>query len=174
MSSGRSRSGGYIRVESVLGHGTVFAVYLPRAEGAEPAGAGRRARLADIPRVRETVLLVEDNADVRDLAHEILRALGYTVLSAADGASALSAAEEHPGSVHLLIADVIMPRMSGRDIADRLRTRYAGLRVLYISGYMSDALDPEELRRPGTALLDKPFTPEMLGLKVREVLDGAA
>jgi CheY-like chemotaxis protein len=126
---------------------------------------------ATVPRGDETVLLVEDEPEVRDLAREILEASGYTVLQACDPQDALLIAERHGGPIHLLLTDVIMPRQSGRALAERLRPLRPELQVLFMSGYTNEAIVRHGVLEPGTLFIQKPFTPEGLGRKVREALD---
>ena len=164
---------GSIRVNSRLGEGTTFTVYLPRAEGEAVVRFEQPGPVTEIPGGKETVLLVEDDASVRQLAQDLLESYGYRVLSASDGPRALAIAEERAEPIHLLVTDVIMPEMSGPDLAQRLLTVRPGMRVLYISGYADEALGPHEIPRPGTALLDKPFTLEAFLRKVRQILDPA-
>ncbi|OGK89213.1 MAG: hypothetical protein A2X52_09215 [Candidatus Rokubacteria bacterium GWC2_70_16] len=161
---------GYIEIESAPGRGATFRVYLPRteapAEPLEPDAGGRSAAGGS-----ETILLVEDEAEVRQIAHEILTALGYRVLEAGRPAEAVGVLAAHPGPIHLLLTDVVMPEMSGPQLAARLTVERPGLRVLFVSGYTADALGPRGALAPGVALLQKPFTAEALAAKVREVLD---
>ena len=117
-----------------------------------------------------TVLLVEDEEMVRVLARRVLTESGYTVLEAAGGAEAVELAAEHPGPVDLLLTDVVMPGMSGRELADRLRPLRPEMRVLYTSGYTDDAIVRRGISASGTAFVAKPFTPDSLARKVREVL----
>jgi CheY-like chemotaxis protein len=152
------------------GRGTTVTVYLPRAAGPvpQPDQPGRRAAA---PRGTETVLLVEDEPGVRALAAQALRNAGYTVLEAADGAAAVRAADGHPGPVHLLVTDVVMPGDNGRAVADRLRQSRPGLRVLYVSGYTDDTVVHHGVQQAGVEFLQKPFTPSVLAQRVRAVLD---
>ena len=164
------QSGGDIQLESEVGRGTRFKIYLPRVvEPAAPEEA--RPVPATVPRGDETVLLVEDEPEVRDLAREILEASGYTVLQACDPQDALLIAERHGGPIHLLLTDVIMPRQSGRALAERLRPLRPELQVLFMSGYTNEAIVRHGVLEPGTLFIQKPFTPEGLGRKVREALD---
>jgi PAS domain S-box-containing protein len=165
------QSGGFIWVYSELGQGTTFKVYLPRVDEAvsESAAPAPPQSLHG----SETVLIAEDAAPVRSVAREVLRRHGYRVLAAADGPSALELAAAHPGPIDLLITDVIMPEMSGRQLADRLRDLRTTLRVLFVSGYTDDAIVRHGILEPGIAFLQKPFSPESLARKVREVLDAA-
>jgi CheY-like chemotaxis protein len=119
----------------------------------------------------ETVLLAEDAGPLRAVARQILKRHGYTVLEAPDGRSALDEAAGHDGPIHLLITDVIMPEMSGRQLAERLKERRPELKVLFVSGYTDDAIIRHGTLEPGIAFLQKPFSPESLARKVRGVLD---
>ena len=164
------QSGGHVVVYSELGHGSSFKVYLPRVEGA--GEAGERTSVAAPPvRGSETVLVVEDEPELRTLAREILGAWGYTVLDSGDPAEALRLAARHEGSIHLLVTDVVMPGMSGREVADRLLHTRPDLKVLFMSGYTDSAIVHHGVLDPGTPFLHKPFTPDALARKVRDVLD---
>jgi CheY-like chemotaxis protein len=165
------QSGGYIWVYSEPGHGTVFKVYLPPSDVAasavrpvEPASESEKHR------GWETVLLVEDEDAVRALAREVLRRQGYVVLEARHGLDALRVAERHQDPIHLLVTDVVMPHMSGRDLARRLADARPNMKLLFISGYTDHAVVHRDLT-PGSAFLQKPFTPENFAQKVRSVLD---
>ena len=164
------QSGGSIWVYSEPGHGTTFKIYLPRCE--EPL----EDRAAPPP-VREsapgteTVLLVEDEPEVRRLVEKLLRLKGYRVLSAASPAEALAISKRHEAAVELLLTDVIMPGMNGRELSRVLAASRPRMKVLYMSGYTDAAMSQQGILPPGTAFLSKPFTPEALGRKVREVLD---
>jgi PAS domain S-box-containing protein len=165
------QSGGYIWVYSELGRGTVFKVYLPPSRTrALPKGD---ARSSDTAQGWETVLLVEDEDAVRALAREVLRRHGYVVLEARHGVDALRVAERHSDAIHLMVTDVVMPHMSGREAAERLSTVRPTMKVLFMSGYTDHALINRELL-PGSAFLQKPFTPEVFARKVRDVLDSSA
>jgi two-component system, cell cycle sensor histidine kinase and response regulator CckA len=166
-----TQSGGRIRVESAPGKGTTFRVYLPRAEQELPGAAGR-PRLFVMPgRGTETVLLVEDEEAVRSLTSEILRMNGYRVLEAGDGEEALLLSGRHEGPIALLLTDVVMPRLSGFDLAGRLRALRPGLKVLYMSGHTDIADIPPEGPASGAAYIQKPFSPAVLARTVRELLD---
>jgi PAS domain S-box-containing protein len=164
------QSGGYIWVYSELDHGTTFKVYLPRVEA--PAEAVREpVGTTGTPVGTETLLLAEDDEMLRPLARQLLAKLGYRVLEASDSAAALAAARAHPGEIHLLISDVVMPGESGVQLAHQLMAERPRLRVLYISGYTDEAVVRHGLLAPGLNFLQKPFTPDVLARKVRAVLD---
>ena len=154
-------------VDSRPGGGTAFRVYLPLADAR--ANDDDAARVA-LKRGSETVLVVEDDAIVRTLAVRVLRDCGYQVLEAADGAHALRLNDTEKGDIHLLVTDVIMPGLSGKDLAYEIRRRRPQTRVLFVSGYI-DAIVGLDPYRSSAPLLEKPFTPEMLSTKVRAVLD---
>jgi signal transduction histidine kinase/DNA-binding response OmpR family regulator len=164
------QSGGYISVESAPGRGSTFAIYLPRVE--TPAGDGRPGGAAgDLAGGSETILLVEDERTLRDLAREILLEHGYRVLEAQHGPEALGVAEQHKRRIDLLVTDVVMPHMSGRELAERLAETHPAMKVLYMSGYTDDAIVHHGVLRPGTAFVQKPFSPDGLTRKIRQVLD---
>jgi signal transduction histidine kinase/CheY-like chemotaxis protein/HAMP domain-containing protein len=164
------QSGGYIEVDSVPSQGTTFRIYLPRLD-AEVAPVDRIGRPAVPAGGTETILLVEDEEGVRELARDILRASGYTVLEARNGTEALLLCERHQGPLDMLLTDVVMPRMSGRELAERLAPLRPDVCVLYMSGYTDDAVIRHGVLGAGTAFLQKPFTPAALVLRVRETLD---
>jgi len=161
--------GGSIRVRSVVGDGTTFEIYLPQVEA--PIEAGDPDEAESRPAGRETILLVEDEDDVRSLAREVLERHGYTVLEAGDGIQALRSCETEGDRIDLILTDVVMPRMSGRELVDRVRTARPAMRVLYMSGYTEDAIVRHGVRDASTLLLGKPFAPGDLVGKVREALD---
>jgi PAS domain S-box-containing protein len=157
------QAGGHVRVRSAPGAGTRFTVWLPRDRGEpEPERAPAPAAAAG---GRETILLAEDDPQVRAIAARILSDRGYRVLPAADGLEALRTADAHAGPIALLATDVVMPGLGGRGLAETLRSRRPSLAVLFLSGY------PEGGVEPGAAFLPKPFTPEQLAATVRQVLD---
>ncbi|MBI4589551.1 MAG: GAF domain-containing protein [Candidatus Rokubacteria bacterium] len=164
------QSGGYIWVYSEPGRGSTFKIYLPRieqpAETVEPD-----PRPAGPFQGSETILLVEDESELRELACEILGGTGYTVLAATDGVEALRVSQAHPGPIHLLVTDVVMPKMSGRELADRLAPIRPAIKTLYMSGYTDDAIVHHGVLDPGVFLIEKPFTPDALLGRIREVLD---
>jgi two-component system, cell cycle sensor histidine kinase and response regulator CckA len=164
------QSGGSVVVDSAPGRGATFHVYLPRVAEAPEVAASARAVVAPA-RGSETVLVAEDEQLVRLLVRKILQQAGYTVLVATGGAEALQLATQHAGPIDLLLTDVVMPEMSGRELMRQLAERRPATRVLYMSGYSDDAVAQHGVLDPGTALIQKPFTPEALARKVREVLD---
>nr|MDQ3820698.1 ATP-binding protein [Acidobacteriota bacterium] len=163
------QSGGNIWVYSEPEHGTTFKVYLPvveeEGETVEPGIAA-----PEITQGTETILLVEDEEAVRVLLQDILEAEGYTVMVANSGGEALQVCAQHEGQIHLLMTDVVMPLMSGRQLVERLTERCAHVKVLYMSGYTDDAIVRHGVLEPGVAFLQKPFTPDAVLRKVREVL----
>jgi len=165
-----TQSGGAIRVDSEPGQGAVFTIDLPRVDA--PADLRGDPGIPEAaPHGSETVLLVEDEPEVRGLARDILHQQGYTVLEAADGDEALRIGREHGGPIHLLVTDVVMPQMGGRELADHLKAGRRETKVLYVSGYTDDAILHQGVSETGTAFLPKPFTAAELAHKVREVLD---
>lgn len=164
------QSGGHVTVYSEVGHGTTFKVYLPRVEQRAPSGKSFPG-VAVMPRGNETVLLVEDEDSVRALARHVLQACGYTVVEAQDGAEAVRMAGQHRGRIHLLVSDVVLPRVGGRAAAERLTAMRPEMKVLFLSGYTDDAVVRHGILEAQVAFLHKPFTPASLAAKVREVLD---
>ncbi len=164
------QSGGAIWVYSELGRGTTFKVYLPQVAGVpEPARVPTPA--GPLPPGRETVLLVEDEANVRKLARELLERQGYTVLEAQDGAHAIQLSIEHAGGIDLLLTDVIMPGINGRELADKVTLFRPGVSVLFMSGYTEHTIGHNGVLEEGASFLPKPFTFEALSRKVRQVLE---
>ena len=163
------QAGGAIHCDSELGQGTEFRIYLPAVETSTTVFEA--AMTQAILRGRETVLLVEDEQAVRQLAKLILEMQGYEVIDAANGAEAIQAARVHDGPIDLLLSDVVMPDLAGSDLADQIRLVRKDLRVLYMSGYTDDAIIRKGVAAATDAFLQKPFTPSSLTQKVREVLD---
>jgi two-component system cell cycle sensor histidine kinase/response regulator CckA len=166
------QSDGHIWVYSEPGQGTTFKVYLPRIDEAETASLFRHVESGDLPRGSETVLLVEDEAAVRDLAARMLRQQGYKLLEATNGHEALQLAQKRPDEkIHLVVTDVVMPQMGGKVLTDQLKSLRPDIKVLFTSGYTDKAVVHHDVLEPNIAFLQKPFSPQMLVRKVREVLD---
>jgi two-component system cell cycle sensor histidine kinase/response regulator CckA len=163
------QSGGHIEVFSEPDRGTTFKLYLPRAE--QDAPSEPLTAVHDVPKGTETILLVEDEDAVRALVNRVLSSNGYTVLQAPDGTDAIAVAEQHRGPIDLLVTDLVMPRMSGRQLAQNLARTRPRMRVLFMSGYSDETVLPDQVIGPDIGFLQKPFTPVGLARKIREVLD---
>ena len=163
------QSGGSICVSSEIGQGTSFKIYLPRVEE-KPEVKDVIVIEEEIDRGKETILLVEDEEIVRKLAITILKRSGYTVLEANGGSEALLQSERYTGHIHLMVTDVVMPQMSGRELAERLAPLRPEMKVLYMSGYTDDEIIHRGILELDTAFMQKPFTPDQLLQKVRELL----
>ena len=169
------QSGGYIWVYSEPGHGTTFKVYLPRIEDdVTGKGSDRDADARALPRGSEVVLLVEDETGVRELAREYLEMCGYTVIEASDGHTAIELAAMHSGPIHLLMTDVVMPGIGGRELADRVTSLRPSIKVLYMSGYTDQSVVRQGVLEEDAILLQKPFTLAALASKLREILAAEA
>jgi PAS domain S-box-containing protein len=164
------QSGGHVTVESAPGQGATFTVYLPRHDAAAAAIPARHDRRS-LPGGRETILLVEDEAAVRSSARRLLERYGYTVMEARHGADALRMVEEGGPEVDLVLTDLVMPEMGGRELVERLRARRPTLKVLYMSGYTEKAITADGIMPPRTGFVEKPFTVEQLLRRLREILD---
>ncbi|HXY25863.1 MAG TPA: response regulator [Candidatus Acidoferrum sp.] len=167
------QSGGFIRVHSAVGHGATFSIYLPPTQ-AEVVESQRIAVNPSQLKGTEVILVVEDQDNVRQLVMETLRAYGYTVLGAANGQEALALSGQRREQIDLLLTDVIMPGMDGKTLAEKLKQRRPQVRVLYMSGYNEDIVSHRGVLEVGVEYLTKPFAPETLAAKVREVLAGPA
>ena len=164
------QSGGNIWVYSEPGQGTTFKIYLPRVD--EPLEELKeKAEVKEIPRGSETILVVEDEEKVLKLTVQILRGQGYAVLEAPHGDDALLVCEQHEGPIHLMVTDVVMPNMSGHELAKRLKAFHPEMKVLYMSGYTDNAIVHHGVLEKGMNYIQKPFTVDGLARKVREVLD---
>ncbi|HEX5098832.1 MAG TPA: ATP-binding protein [Polyangiaceae bacterium] len=164
------QSGGYVEAESEVGRGTTFTLYLPWVSGQADEPRSERLPPSTV-RGTETVLLVEDDEQVRGFARDVLYRHGYVVLEAQNGGEAFLIAEQHGSPVHLLLTDVVLPRMSGRDLAARIRRTLPELRVLFVSGYTEDSVVDQGVLESGVPFLSKPIAPDELLRKVRAVLD---
>ncbi len=168
------QSGGDIRVYTELGQGTTFRIYLPRLEKAveavaEPAPFNLRAMHGT-----ETILVLEDENALRSLIRQVLRGAGHTVLDTGDPDEAIQLCERHPGDIALFITDMVLPKLSGPQVAERVLQLRPEMRVIYTSGYPGKSSIPGKLRQNGTTFFEKPFTPDTLVRKVRAVLDADA
>ena len=166
------QSNGYIWVESRPGQGTTFKIFLPRQEGeAESDLTPKKGKVS--LRGKETILLAEDNELVRGLTRSVLEHFGYQVLETEDGEEAGRMSKGYEGPIHLLLTDVVMPGISGRVLAEQLQHSRPGIKILFMSGYSEEAVLLQGMQNLGAHFLQKPFTPEELGLRVREILDSA-
>ncbi|TFH31702.1 MAG: response regulator [Deltaproteobacteria bacterium] len=163
------QSGGSIEVYSDVGKGTTFKIYLPRVE--EEGKPEKNAPLQDLPGGAETVLLVEDEETVRDMCSRILGDLGYRVTQARSGAEAVAVAARTADRIDLLLTDIVMPGMSGKELATKLAPHHPEMKVLFMSGYTDDAIVHHGVLDEGVSFIGKPYTPLALARKVREVLD---
>ena len=164
------QNGGNIWVYSEEGMGTTFKIYLPRAKKAATSSS-QPDRANDLPQGTETILLVEDETMVRELAVQVLQWQGYTIIEAVNGPEALRLAQEHHAEIHLLLTDVVMPHMSGKVLANQMETLYPNIKVLFTSGYTDKAIVNQGLLTSDIMFIEKPFSPSDLTRKVREVLD---
>jgi PAS domain S-box-containing protein len=168
------QSGGYVWVYSEPGRGTTFKIYLPRVTATGESVAGEPLAQTQFQRGHETILLVEDEVTLRGLVRQYLGSLGYSVLEAGEGAEAVEVAASHPGPIHLLLSDVIMPGMNGRELAQRISAVRPETKVLFVSGYTENVIGENGMLEPGVAFLQKPFSLSALRNKVRELIDRAA
>jgi CheY-like chemotaxis protein len=166
------QNSGVITAESEPGHGAVFRLYFPRAKAEPTAFPATAANAPSSSRGSETVLLVEDESQILDLGRRILESHGYHVLAAATPAEALARAMAHPGPIHLLVTDVVMPGMNGRHLHERLQAQRPDLRCLFMSGYTANVIAHHGVLEEGIEFLEKPFTVQTLVGKVREILEG--
>jgi PAS domain S-box-containing protein len=165
------QSGGNIMVYSEPGKGTTFKIYLPRADEPLEEWEEMVVEGVELPRGSETILIVEDFEEVRQLTAQVLERQGYKVLEAANGKETLAVCEKYNGQIHLMVTDVVMPGMSGRELAERIKSFHSEIKVLYTSGYADDTIVHYGVRRDGVNYIQKPFTMEGLARKVREAID---
>ena len=165
------QSGGHISVNSELGKGTTFKVYLPRVQDSAASAQKTEWKETATGKGKETILLVEDEPAVRELARLVLSEHGYTVIEAQNSEDAVRLAGRHGSEIHLLLTDVVMPGMSGHDLAKHLTALHPNLRVLYMSGYTYNVMGDNGTLEEGLSFLQKPFTPQALAQRVREALD---
>jgi CheY-like chemotaxis protein len=165
------QSGGHISLYSEQGRGATFKIYLPQVQQ-QSKTVMPRLESKELPRGTETILLVEDDPALREMAGTLLKRLGYTVWAAANGIEALSLKQQrNVGHIDLLFTDVVMPHMSGKELADRVQSLYPHTRILFTSAYTESAIVHQGVLNKGVALLQKPFTPSALARKLREILD---
>jgi len=164
------QSGGHITLESEPRVGTVFRIYLPRVQASTPAAPEAPAALGALPGGNETILFAEDDRAIRTLVSRVLEKLGYRVLAAPDGAAGIELAHTYPGEIHLLLTDIIMPSVGGRELAARLKSEKPELKVVFISGYAGHQFS--ELETGSVCFLQKPVPMDVLANTVRGVLDG--
>ena len=168
-----AQNGGTIVVDSTVNEGTTFTIMLPRVEGSLSAPTEDVVESSDLLLGNERLLLVEDETMVREVASCVLRERGYTVLEATDGEEGLRLAQlDEAFGIDLLLTDVIMPHMNGRDLAEEVVKLHPNIKVIYMSGYTDDVITERDLSLPRERFLQKPFNPEVLARKVRAVLDG--
>ncbi len=164
------QSGGYIWVNSEVGKGTTFEIYLPQIDKTNDE-AEETASTEQLPKGNESILLVEDEQTVRNLTRRLLEFCGYKVIEAQDGIEALNICAKSSDEIDLLMTDVIMPQMGGRELAEKLTENYPHIKVLFTSGYTDDSIVKHGENEANTNFIQKPFTIETLALKVRKVLD---
>jgi signal transduction histidine kinase/CheY-like chemotaxis protein len=165
------QSGGHIQVTSAPGHGTTFEIRFPRVDEAASVRHADASN-ADLPRGTETVLVVEDEDSVRELVRDMLQMVGYTVVEARHGGEALLLCERFDGPIHLMVTDVVMPQMSGRQLAERLAPLRPEMKVLFMSGHTDDAVIRHGVKNAIMTFIQKPFTPAAIARQVRAILDG--
>jgi CheY-like chemotaxis protein len=163
------QSGGHVWVYSEPGQGTTFKIHLPRATSAEIRGSAPKAE--GTSGGHETILIVEDQEEVRSLIVKSLSGQGYQVLETSSGDEALAYAAKHSGPIHMLLTDVVMPGMNGKVLAERMLELRPGIRVLYMSGYTENVVAHKGILDSGIDYLQKPFSPALLAIRVREVLE---
>jgi two-component system, cell cycle sensor histidine kinase and response regulator CckA len=168
------QSGGHIWCYSEVANGTTFKIYFPRVDKeVPPTVTTERTAVEEVPKaMNETILIAEDEDSVRRFCANVLSDLGYNILQAKDGMEALQISQRHPEKIDLLVADIMMPGLNGKELAHKLCKERTSLKVIFISGYTNSVIVNRGILDPGIAFIQKPFTPKMLGIRVREVLDG--
>ncbi|MGH9774655.1 MAG: response regulator [Candidatus Acidiferrales bacterium] len=167
------QSGGYIWVYSEVGQGTAFKIYLPRVDQAVELPEPEEPQTAAF-KGSETILLAEDSESLREMAREYLESVGYTVIEAVSGKDALQRSKEFDGPIHLLLTDVVMPEMSGPELAQQMASLRPGIKIIFTSGYTDDAIARQGIVDPGVAFIPKPYRPKALARKIREILGGTS
>jgi CheY-like chemotaxis protein len=167
------QNNGFIDTYSEIGHGTTFTIYLPRHEGKAGQAAGTGDSAEPLMRGHETILLVEDEPAIIKLTTRMLETQGYTVVAASTPGEAISLAKERSGAIHLIITDMVMPDMNGRDLAQTLLSLYPHIKCLFMSGYTADMIEHAIVLDEGVHFIQKPFALQSLTAKIREVLDQA-
>lgn len=167
------QAGGLIDVKTEVGRGTTFRVYLPRVDEM-PESLSAELRDCRLPGGCETVLLVEDETVVRDMTLKLLKRLGYRAMAAANGTEALEIVSRHREGIDLLMTDVVMPKMNGRELAEKIAVRYPSIKVLFSSGYTEDIIARHGIADERFNFISKPFTPMALAKRIREVLERKA
>ena len=164
------QNNGFIYANSEVGRGTTFTIYLPQVAGEIPGKTVTRMAEAS-QGVWETILVVEDEKSLRVICRHHLEALGYKVLVAETAEKALELSEQHPGDIHLLLTDVVLPEMNGRQLAERICAAKPGVKVMFMSGYTADVIAQRGVLEQNTVFIEKPFTRNDLGRKIRETLE---
>jgi CheY-like chemotaxis protein len=166
------QSGGWISFRSQVGHGSSFSIYLPEA-GSEPTHPNTQSSPAPEAKVTETVLVVEDEDEIRDMVREYLERKGYTVVAAHNGSEALQVAQRYKGTIHLLLTDVVMPQLGGHELAQQIKGMRPRIKILFTSGYPEHAGSNEKAADPSAVILQKPYPLNTLAGRIRQMLDGA-
>jgi CheY-like chemotaxis protein len=167
------QSGGHLAMYSESGHGTIFKIYLPRVDTPKHTPESDDMAIDFAHRGGETILIVEDDDALRIVARRALERCGYTVLEAPDGRAAMNVCVQHEGTLHLVVTDMVMPEMSGAELAERIAVSFPDVKVLLMSGYTRDEAARRGIASERYSFLEKPFTPTKLASRVREQLDGA-
>jgi CheY-like chemotaxis protein len=168
------QSGGWVSFRSQVGHGSSFSIHLPEAS-TEPAFAASHPAAALQSKATETILVVEDEDEIRDMVREYLERKGYTVVAANNGSDALQVAQRYKGSIHLLLTDIVMPQVGGHELAQQIKGMRPRIKILFTSGYAEHAtLDDTTAGHSAAAILQKPYPLNTLASRIRQMLDSAA